>query len=367
MAVFCAGQQASAADADRPTVWFEGGYHFEGLSGSHEPVISPLDSSLSEIGFTPVGHIQNILSKSYGAEGGISFQPEGSNWTFSGYAKYGRANGKRYVHQEKGFPVTEFSYPNPFGGTIVRTLEMPRGYEDATSKERETHTIVDFQVGKDVGLGLFGRHDRSTIAVGVHYAQMTAYSHVQVFGRPQGQFVQMPANLVGNFKYLPRPFYHESSTLADRSGSFHGLGPSISWKSRTDLLGDTNAGEVDFDWGVNAALLFGRQKLKVQHEATDRYHYYATAPWHSYPGKYYPAEAHSTAHTLENAPRTRSVTVPNVGGFVGLSYRFPNAKISGGYRADFYFGAMDGGLDAHHSINVGYHGPFATLSIGLGG
>jgi hypothetical protein len=34
--------------------------------------------------------------------------------------------------------------------------------------------------------------------------------------------------------------------------------------------------------------------------------------------------------------------VPNIDGFVGLSFHNANAKVSFGYRADFFFGAMDG-------------------------
>jgi len=59
--------------------------------------------------------------------------------------------------------------------------------------------------------------------------------------------------------------------------------------------------------------------------------------------------------------------VPNLGGFAGLSFKYPNAKVSVGYRADFFFGAMDGGIDAHKSYDRDFYGPFATVSIGLGG
>jgi len=65
--------------------------------------------------------------------------------------------------------------------------------------------------------------------------------------------------------------------------------------------------------------------------------------------------------------RSRTVAVPNPGGFAGLSYRFTNAKLSAGYRADFFFGAMDCGLDIRQSTTTGFHGPFATTGIGLGG
>ena len=65
--------------------------------------------------------------------------------------------------------------------------------------------------------------------------------------------------------------------------------------------------------------------------------------------------------------RSHSVAVPNVGGSMGLSFHYAAAKVSFGYRADFFLGAIDGGIDTHNSEDVGFHGPFATISIGLGG
>jgi hypothetical protein len=61
------------------------------------------------------------------------------------------------------------------------------------------------------------------------------------------------------------------------------------------------------------------------------------------------------------------VTVPNIGGFAGLSFRYNVAKISFGYRADFFFGAMDGGIDTRKNYDRNFYGPFASVSIGLGG
>jgi hypothetical protein len=59
--------------------------------------------------------------------------------------------------------------------------------------------------------------------------------------------------------------------------------------------------------------------------------------------------------------------VSNLGGFAGVSYRYNNAKISFGYRTDFFFGAIDGGIDKPKSENLGFSGPFANISFGLGG
>ncbi len=47
--------------------------------------------------------------------------------------------------------------------------------------------------------------------------------------------------------------------------------------------------------------------------------------------------------------RVRTVVVPNLGAMAGLSFRYANAKVSFGYRADFFFGAIDGGIDTRKS------------------
>ena len=51
---------------------------------------------------------------------------------------------------------------------------------------------------------------------------------------------------------------------------------------------------------------------------------------------------------------------------LGMSLKFPNAKVSIGYRGDFFFGAMDTGVDTHKTGTTGFYGPFASISFGLG-
>ena len=58
--------------------------------------------------------------------------------------------------------------------------------------------------------------------------------------------------------------------------------------------------------------------------------------------------------------------MPNLGGFVGVSFRLADAKVSFGYRGDFFIGAIDGGLDVQKSYNRSFYGPFANFSIGMG-
>jgi len=110
---------------------------------------------------------------------------------------------------------------------------------------------------------------------------------------------------------------------------------------------------LTFDWGVNAALLFGKQRTDTYHQSATIYYtqLYSRSP---------------IAHLPVNSVRSRNVTVPNVGGVAGVSIRFPNAKISFGYRADVFFNAFDGGWDQRNSQNRLTAGPYASISIGLG-
>jgi hypothetical protein len=124
-------------------------------------------------------------------------------------------------------------------------------------------------------------------------------------------------------------------------------------------------GQISADWGVNAAVLFGRQKTRGEDNATGT-HYTNYTKVKAFP----PIARHSftVLHQHDvSFSRSRRVTVPNVGGFAGISFRYSDLKVSMGYRADIYFGAMDGGIEARQSETRSFHGPFASFSIGLGG
>ena len=115
------------------------------------------------------------------------------------------------------------------------------------------------------------------------------------------------------------------------------------------------------DWGLNAALLFGRQKSRTQHETTALYHPAGTI--HPPPPVGYPSTVYH--HVPPSRSRSRSVVVPNIGAFAGVSFKYPNAKVSFGYKADFFLGAMDGGVDTRDTFSRGFYGPYASIGIGF--
>jgi hypothetical protein len=120
------------------------------------------------------------------------------------------------------------------------------------------------------------------------------------------------------------------------------------------VVGNPDSEFLSVDWGINAAILFGRQGANGSHQTTGIYKgYHGGSPFQ-----------YTHAAVFD---RTRKVAIPNVGGLIGASLNFPNAKISLGYRGDFFFGAMDTGVDERKTKAVGFYGPFATISFGFGG
>ncbi len=182
---------------------------------------------------------------------------------------------------------------------------------------------------------------RSTIHFGVRAAQLTE--------RAEGT---MTAFSTAPAKYSGGEVVHKADALFARS--FTGAGPSVSWDGATPLMGSVNDG-VTFDWGANAAILVGRQKAHISLHTSDL----------RYPGKY--QEPVVLTQSTVTPERDRTVVVPNLGGFAGISWRLPAGKVSMGYRADFFFGAIDGGLATARRNTTGFYGPFASVSIGLGG
>lgn len=340
--IYGAGE-ARAMDADRPTLWIELGGQSEQVRGFGDPIDPPFTSDIIADGFKSPLVLQRALGQSFGEDGKISFQPENSDWILSASIRYGRANGGTTRHdQTAGAPV--FLHIGSGGG--YQTPSKIK-FSETQVDNSEVHTVLDFQVGKDIGLGLFGSGGKSTISFGVRFAQFTSNQILGIKADPDEYF---PTNI----KYVHH--HHTYAVSSHMERSFRGVGPSISWDSSAPLIGDTQNGGITLDWGVNAAVLFGRQKARGHHQSSGVYYkqglkYHSTTPIVPHSG---------------NPNRSRSIMVPNVGGFAGLSFRYPDAKISLGYRGDFFFGAMDGGIDARKSTTRGFNGPFASISFGLG-
>lgn len=364
MAYLASAAPGLAEEQDKPQVWIELGGELSRL-GDGQETFSPSIMSDRPSMFDLSEPYERSPKFSFDEGGSISFQPKGTDWVLSASVRYGRASVNHNHHQQ--------TYPNPFRlsftyyGYPVHFTRYPAGarFADTESRTNESHMVLDFQVGKDVGLGLFGGRSDSSVSLGVRFAQFASRTNTALKSSPDWHFsyAYNPSlvTVVGltSSKIAIAQAFHSRIANLQATRSFHGIGPSISWNASTPFAGNADAGQLSLDWGVNGAILFGRQRATVHHETMQ---YYEKSGIGIYPKRSIVGVplSHTTA-------RSRMVTVPNVGGFAGLSFRYSNAKISMGYRADFFFNAIDGGLDARKSYDRNFYGPYATVSIGLGG
>ena len=391
--------EAADQDADRPTVWIELGGQLEHMNGSDEVFSPPFMASITQQNLLSALDVQKPSAYAIGPEGKVSFQPDGSDWVFSASVQYSRSNADKHRHQQTANAKVPVAVPIPGdpGHYFVKGTYYPKvhvRFADGQASERQSHLVLDFLAGKDVGLGMFGGHGSSVVSAGIRIAQFTSQKNVSLNALPDLHYPTAP--ITGTFyKALPAlyafrgadPRFHAYSATINSQRSFHGVGPSLAWSASAPFAGSFDSGKLSFDWGVNGAVLFGRQKVRGIHKSkalsyhmtrwegggTDVPHFTNLADA-ARPTPYglirvYNYTAHATAHRTNATGfnRSRSVVVPNFGGFAGISFQYSSAKVSFGYRADFFFGAMDGGIDTRQTEDRGFFGPFATISIGLGG
>jgi hypothetical protein len=352
---------ASGTDDDRPTVWIDLGGQLERVDGTGRPFAPDFATTTPtpEV-FEPISPIdaQHSPRYSYGGEGRLSIMPEGTDWVLSAGVRYGRSNGGKYIQNQLAYPRVKniqrlvhypsFSYSKTQAGAFAQ-------FNETRTKQSESHTILDFKAGKDIGIGLFGDHSTSQIAAGIRFAQFASRATSFIRARPDLEFYNGFAafNTPSFYFYKPYARFHAYTQAGSSTRSFHGIGPSLSWEGSSPIAGNADSAQLALDWGADFALLFGRQKASVTHQTT----------LHSFHQRQYPR--YQTLVMPGGHNNRRSVVVPNLGAFAGLSVNFPNSKVSFGYRGDYFFGAMDTGIDARHSQNVSFHGPFAKISIGF--
>ncbi|HEV2561789.1 MAG TPA: hypothetical protein VGT78_06575 [Rhizomicrobium sp.] len=354
-AYISSGSIARAEEASQPQIWIELGGQLSRLSDAQESFFPSRMAAVRPSIFAPSDKFERPPLYSFDETGKISFEPSASDWVFSASIRIGRSSNKGDARQNTN--------PKPFvkyltsAGQSHRYARYPvaQRFADTATQISEKHLILDFQVGKDVGLGLFGAYGSSVLNFGVRFAQFSSKSNIALKSDPDWQF---------NYKYaygfkIESQGFHTNRAMLQAERGFHGVGPMLSWNGSAPLAGNTQNGELSFDGGVNAAMLFGRQRTKIHHQISGQ----SRPPVFEskYGPRYVTYQPPAVNHT-----RVRSVTVPNVGGFAGLTYRIEDFKISFGYRADFFFGAMDGGIDAAKKENVGFNGPYASISVGLG-
>ena len=378
-------------DNGRPRVWIELGGGLDSLQNPQTAFVPSFMSAVTIPAHRKALDVQSPPSYGLDEEAKLSWQPEDSDWIMSASIRYGRSNADRHQHAQTKNAVIPYHFAK-YGKYVSGSLYPSRHvkFADGQSQQSEQHLILDFKAGKDVGLGMFGLNGTSVVSGGVRIAQFASRSSVNLNAEPDVHYT--PAAPVTSFpqfvalKYEPSLMFHDYSGSENASRSFHGVGPTVSWDASTPLLGDDDSGSINLDWGLNAAAVFGRQSARIHHQSTART--YNPPNWQNNFNEgqggydrvgYFVNRTSLSSHAAKDPPvnvrnnappdfgRSRMVTVPDIGGSIGLSVKYRNAKISFGYRADEFFGAIDGGIDTYKSENRGFFGPYANISIGLGG
>jgi hypothetical protein len=195
------------------------------------------------------------------------------------------------------------------------------------------HYTVDFEVGHDFGVGLFGP-GTTTLGIGVRYAHFDS--------TVTGKFSTSTKYSVKYLGSIITAFGH-SSTKAGRFTSKRvtdAVGPRIFVKTVSPIPGLSG---FSIGAGAGIAILYGRQTVHTTLDLTS--------------GTYAPAGLN----------RASSRSIPNADGFLQLNWTAPNSPftIGVGYKVDAYFTVMDGGFTGKSEIDDVEHGPYLDVTFRL--
>jgi hypothetical protein len=234
--------------------------------------------------FGPQDEPQIRLKNGWDGRGDLALQS--GNWYLTLSADFGRT-GTSHAH------VTQTKYVPYSSHSRV-----------GSAKHEESHTVIDFTLGKDVGLGMLGLDGSSIISAGVRYAHFVARTRVHVS--------------YCTFGSCSSGYDHQ----LDRQ--FAGWGPVITWKGKAPIEPD-----FAFAWGLNAAAVLGNRSFETDFTQI----------------------------------RHKNIISPQVGGYAGIDWRMPDSPLDVmlGYRGDGYFSIIDKGFTTRHYGDRISHGPFVQI------
>ncbi|WP_136657863.1 Lpg1974 family pore-forming outer membrane protein [Nitratireductor sp. XY-223] len=200
------------------------------------------------------------------------------------------------------------------GGKWGKTREQSASYSyssfittTAAVESREEHAVIDFEVGRDVGLGILGIPEGTLKAkAGIRYTNFK--------GTEDGTFSGFTSGTIRNTR------------------KFEGFGPRIGLEGSVPVRDS----KFSVDFSAGGAILFGKQKTTL----TNIYPTYATS-----------------------IARSENKTVPNVDAFLGISFNDANYSLSAGYSVDAYFGMVDSGYTTGMNSDRIFHGPTVKLKF----
>jgi iron complex outermembrane receptor protein len=286
-------------------------------------------------------------------------------WTASGAARFGRTNGAAESFLQQDIQGGYYYNDPEVGGLYSAYTDVPpdlrvgdaRNAAQSSTHDREEHTLIDFAVGRDAGLGLLGAGSSSTVSLGVRYGEFRSSSSTFMEGIPD---YYMPAY---GAKYIASTLHHYNGRFS-RESEFRGAGPTLSWEASKQLFRPGGMGHVNVDWSVTGGALLGEQKASTEGSVLAEY-FVVNGLVRQAPDFGVPMT--STTTLLTPRSERKDITVPFGGASLGLSYEIDRFKISGGYRWERYVDVLDGGVEERLEVDRTIDGPYFKLTVGFGG
>lgn len=261
------------------------------------------------------------LKNGWDGRGDIALQS--GNWYLTLSADFGRSG----VSKGGGAFVSNY-YPKYFHRTAFSTTHDH--VDSPGAKHEESHMVVDFTLGKDVGLGMFGLDGSSIVSLGVRYNHFVGRTRTNIHYSTQVNYFYSTGATNGT--------YYTSHTLRKVNQQFVGWGPVVTWKGKAPLEPD-----FAFSWGLTAAAVIGGRSFET-------------------------TTSHFDGTVTRDIVRHREIISPQLGGYVGLVWQAPDSPldITVGYRGDAYFNIVDkGGFIPGKYADRIIHGPYAQIGFQL--
>jgi hypothetical protein len=295
-------QTAAPGTPQAVSVWVEGAL-FWTTGGSFNVPLVP--------GFGPP---ITAFNPNTGIEGAAGFDyrwPGNQLWHIVGDVRYGRTKTAT-GHSSSFFS----SLINPTSGVFV----LQTSSTASSGTEKESHLVVDFMAGRDLGVG----SNAPELQFGVRVADLHASAHVNESGKTTFYSTAV----------FPPTVTAAQTAVTTFNSRFFGAGPRLALTGNVAITGFWS-----FDYSGGIALLFGERMSNFYLSST------------------FGALAINTNTTA---------FVFNADGWAAISYALtPNLKASAGVRGDYYNSPlMSYDINTGGSVNIDrlFWGPFIRLT-----
>lgn len=352
------GTPAHAQDADRHRIELGFGISRLHFDAPTQTFVPGWKSAFDAAAVSPLPTPQDRgVEDAEGWQGHFALRPRGGPWTIAGEGRFGKTDGAFASDWTETVPEVPRYAPSSPKYDPEKTRESGvDNFATVFADNSEEFQIVDFKLGRDVGIGAWGAGATSRVGLGLKYAEFESTSEVHMYGVPT-QYV--PPAGVNRFAADAYEAHFSSSR------EFEGWGPTVSWDASTRLFGSEGEGRVLLDWHLDAGVLFGKQKTEAEHTESSRYYEWKDFTLNKAVGGGEPVS--ETTAQDSNKRNDDDAKVSHFGARVGLSYRNGGVKVSLGYRAERYRDVLDGGIDDDNKVDRSMHGPYLRFTLGFGG